>query len=150
MKKSLTEMTFMLLLLLLFVFCSFFTMTYCADFYQQLTLSQQQQNAVQVPYLYLFTRLHGQTPDNVEIRTVQDSECLVIREQVDQRRFETLIYAREGSLYELLMEEGRPVDLAYGERISAVQELHFELEQAMLQVHIGSDTLSIALKEAEG
>ena len=132
MKKSLTEMTFMLLLLLLFVFCSFFTMAYCADFYQQLTLSQQQQNAVQVPYLYLFTRLHGQTPDNVEIRTVQDSECLVIREQVDQ------------------MEEGRPVDLAYGERISAVQELHFELEQAMLQVHIGSDTLSIALKEAEG
>lgn len=59
MKRSVTEMVFMLLLLTLFVGCSFVTIERCASFYQRMLREQRQDDQVQLPYLVLFNRLQG-------------------------------------------------------------------------------------------
>ena len=108
MKRSVTEMVFMLLLLTLFVGCSFVTIERCASFYQRMLREQRQDDQVQLPYLVLFNRLQGVRGDQVRVQRIGDQECLMIREEIDGRTYETVFYVQEGQLMELLMGANRP------------------------------------------
>ena len=127
MKRSVTEMVFMLLLLTLFVGCSFVTIERCASFYQRMLREQRQDDQVQLPYLVL------------------------IREEIDGRTYETVFYVQEGQLMELLMGANRPLDLSAGEKLAASAPIRFELQGSSLQVQwqgeSGIATLSLELKE---
>lgn len=86
MKRSVTEMVFMLLLLTLFVGCSFVTIERCASFYQRMLREQRQDDQVQLPYLVLFNRLQGVRGDQVRVQRIGDQECLMIREELTDGR----------------------------------------------------------------
>ena len=151
MKRSVTEMVFMLLLLTLFVGCSFVTIERCASFYQRMLREQRQDDQVQLPYLVLFNRLQGVRGDQVRVQRIGDQECLMIREEIDGRTYETVFYVQEGQLMELLMGANRPLDLSAGEKLAASAPIRFELQGSSLQVQwqgeSGIATLSLELKE---
>lgn len=151
MKRPLTEMVFMLLLMLLFVGCAFVTIERCASFYQSMLREQQADDQVQLPYLVLFNRLQNVPADQVAVQEFAGTECLVIREEIDGRLYETLFYYQNGALMELLTGTDRERDLTAGEILAASKPLRFELENDRLQVRWQNDqgpsaALSLILK----
>ena len=142
MKRSVTEMVFMLLLLTLFVGCSFVTIERCASFYQRMLREQRQDDRVQLPYLVLFNRLQGVSSGQVRVQRIEDQECLVIREQIEDRTYETVFYVQAGQLMELL---------SAGERLAASDPIRFELQGSQLRLQwqreAGTAALSLELKE---
>ncbi|MFR9255498.1 MAG: hypothetical protein ACLVJ6_08360 [Merdibacter sp.] len=81
----------MLLLLTLFVGCSFVTIERCASFYQRMLREQRQDDRVQLPYLVLFNRLQGVSSGQVRVQRIEDQECLVIREQIEDRTYDGVL-----------------------------------------------------------
>ena len=151
MKRPLTEMVFMLLLMLLFVGCSFVTIERCASFYQSMLREQQADDQVQLPYLVLFNRLQNVPADQVTVREWAGTECLVIQEEIEGRTYETLFYYQNGALMELLTGTEHELNLTAGEILVSSQPLSFELESDRLQVRWQNDqgpsaTLSLILK----
>ena len=151
MKRSVTEMVFMLLLLTLFVGCSFVTIERCASFYQRMLREQRQYDRVQLPYLVMFNRLQGVSSGQVRVQRIEDQECLVIREQIEDRTYETVFYVQAGQLMELLRQADKPVDLSAGERLAASDPIRFELQGSQLRLQwqreAGTAALSLELKE---
>ena len=135
MKKSITEIVFTLLLLVLFVFCSFFTIVKSADFYQSMMRRQAQEDLVQLPYLYLFTRLE-QAEGEFSLETADNTDCLVLNENVDGTAYQTWIYYQDGALKELLVKAGREVSLKDGEVMTASSPFHLLEEDGILIVTI--------------
>lgn len=135
MKKSITEIVFTLLLLVLFVFCSFFTIVKSADFYQSMMRRQAQEDLVQLPYLYLFTRLE-QAEGKFSMEMADNTDCLVLNENVDGTAYQTWIYYRDGALKELLVKAGREVSLKDGEVMTASSPFHLREEDGILIVTI--------------
>ena len=134
MKRSVTEMVFMLLLLTLFVGCSFVTIERCASFYQRMLREQR-------PFKFF----------KVPVQRIEDQECLVIREQIEDRTYETVFYVQAGQLMELLRQADKPVDLSAGERLAASDPIRFELQGSQLRLQwqreAGTAARSLELKE---
>lgn len=151
MKKSMTEIVFTLLLLVLFVFCSFFTIVKSADFYQSMMRRQAAEDQVQLPYLYLFTRLE-QAEGNISLETVDNTDCLVLNESVDGTAYQTWIYYQDGALKELLVKAGRQVSLDEGEVMAVSRPFRLRQDGSTLIVTIEDDrgtdsVLRISTKE---
>ena len=106
---------------------------------------------MQLPYLVLFNRLQGVSSGQVRVERIEDQECLVIREQIEDRTYETVFYVQAGQLMELLRQADKPVDLSAGERLAASDPIRFELQGSQLRLQwqreAGTAALSLELKE---
>ena len=75
----------------------------------------------------------------------------MIREQIEDRTYETVFYVQAGQLMELLRQADKPVDLSAGERLAASDPIRFELQGSQLRLQWQRDAvtpaLSLQLKE---
>ena len=87
---------------------------------------------------YLATRVHqAENADAVSLRIGEDGGAvLCIRQTYGDEMYETLLYCREGWLFELFEESGADVDTFAGEKILPVESLAGSFDNGLLTLSI--------------
>ena len=87
---------------------------------------------------YLATRVHqAENADAVSLRIGEDGGAvLCIRQAYGDEMYETLLYCREGWLFELFEESGADVDTFAGEKILPVESLAGSYDNGLLTLSI--------------
>ncbi|MBQ3050657.1 MAG: DUF4860 domain-containing protein [Clostridia bacterium] len=87
---------------------------------------------------YLATRVHqAENADAVSLRIGEDGGAvLCIRQTYGDEMYETLLYCREGWLFELFEESGADVDTFAGEKILPVESLAGSYDNGLLTLSI--------------
>lgn len=137
MKKSMTEIVFMMLILILFLFCSFFTILKSADFYQSMQTSQQKQDQVSIPYLYLLNKLNQPSQNaTLSIQQIEGVDCLILEENLTSGTINTVIFYQDGMIYELLTRDREDIDLNKAEAMIRSYGLQMQVLKSNLQVSV--------------
>ena len=127
MRRSyMIEVIFNLLLIVLFVGCSFVILLLGASSYQRNTFANDRLEQLRLPLSYLTTKIHQSNGYAMEIMDIDHTEVLVIEEMIDQQSFCTAIYCYQGQLMELFAKKDQ-LDLTLGTPISALSSLDITL-----------------------
>lgn len=103
---------------------------------------------------YLSTRIHSaMNADSVSIVSVDGSDALRILESYDEESYQTLLYCKEGWLYELFTISDGEVDLEAGERILPAERIKGKIENGLLKINLtdenGEQSLLVSLRGGE-
>ena len=103
---------------------------------------------------YLSTRIHSAvSADAISLTEVDGLSVICLKEFYGDEEYQTLLYCRDGWLYELFMEVGFDVDPEAGERILPAERIEGTIENGLLTVRLtdnsGEQTIRIALKGKE-
>ena len=127
MRRSyMIEVIFNLLLIVLFVGCSFVILLLGASSYQRNTLANDRLEQLRLPLSYLTTKIHQSNGYTMEIVNIDNSEVLLIEETIDSEVYCTAIYGIDGQLMELFAKKDQ-IDLTLGTAISKVSSLDMSL-----------------------
>ena len=105
---------------------------------------------------YITTRVRqADARGMVSVRSEEGRTALVLSEEIEQERYETLVYSYDGYLRELFTEAGLGLDLEFGELILPIQEAVFADEgthmTAELTMADGSrQSMILALRSERG
>ena len=103
---------------------------------------------------YLSTRIHSAlNADSISIVSVDGSDALRILESYDEESYQTLLYCRDGWLYELFTTTEGDIDPEAGERILPADRIHGEIDSGLLKIDLtdgnGEQSLLISLRGGE-
>lgn len=100
---------------------------------------------------YISTRIHSAlNADAVSIMSVDGSDAIRISESYDGEEYQTLLYCREGWLYELFTTAEGDMDALAGERILLADSIHGTIENGLLRIRLkdanGEQVLLLSLR----
>ncbi len=103
---------------------------------------------------YLSTRIHSAAnADSISIVSVDGSDALRILESYDEESYQTLLYCRDGWLYELFTISDGEVDPEAGERILPAERIKGSIENGLLKINLtdenGEQSLLVSLRGGE-
>lgn len=103
---------------------------------------------------YLSTRIHSAvSADAISLTEVGGSHAIRMQEFYGDEEYQTLLYCREGWLYELFMEADADIEPEAGERILPAEKIEGTIEEGLLTVLLtdksGEQTIMIALRGEE-
>lgn len=95
-----------------------------ADVVQTLSERDRQSYDRRTALQYITTRVRqADERGMVSVRNEEETDVLVLGEDIEGYRYETLVYCYDGYLRELFVEAGLEMDLEFGELILPVQAL---------------------------
>ena len=93
--------------------------------------SYQRRTAVQ----YITTRVHqADAADSISVQKINDTDALVLSQEIDGIMYDTMVYCYEGYLMELFCERGLDLELEFGEQILPLDGLRADTEGDGLQI----------------
>lgn len=100
---------------------------------------------------YLTTRIHSAVnAEAVSVTSVDGSDAIRIMESYDDEEFQTLLYCREGWLYELFTMADGEVDPEAGERVLPADSIQGSITNDLLRIQLhdknGEQTVLVALR----
>ncbi len=104
---------------------------------------------------YLATRIHSAVnADAISLTEVEGSTAIRMTEYYGDEEYMTLLYCRDGWLYELFAESDIDIEPEAGEKILPAEKIDGEIENGLLTLHLkdssGEQTVRIALRRGEG
>ena len=103
-----------------------------------------------VVHQYIFNKVRSaDSMDAVSVRPFGSGTALYIRENVEGKDYNTVIYSDNGSLKEIYASAGVDVDPAFGEEIMKTGDVRFELDDSLLKVNISGQELYIDLSTGD-
>ncbi len=117
------ELLFSLLIFTVFVLGSFFILLFGANAYQSMVDSQLLQDENQMAIAYISTKIQ-QAPSSeaIELIDIDDVNCLVVEEVIDDVSYSSLVYYRDGALWELFTPTDR-IDIEHATKVLEVTQV---------------------------
>ena len=85
------------------------------------------------------------------VKTVEDTQVLELKQEMDGKNYVTWIYYRDGAVRELFTNEGSGLGLKDGLEIMECRELLFKEEDSVLEIQVtGTETNSLFLNIRSG
>ncbi|MDD3402352.1 MAG: DUF4860 domain-containing protein [Hespellia sp.] len=142
-KKHVIDFLFPIALLFVFAASSFVVIILAANIYSHTTTASSEHYDTRTPVSYVTEKirqadLHGQ----VSIGTFDGLESLVLSQQYGEKSYTTYIYAYDGTLMELFIQDGVQAKAKDGTEIMEVNVFHMEETRPGL--------LRISCESAEG
>lgn len=127
MRRSyVVEVLFTLILFTIFVLGAFFILLFGADGYRTMVVNAQAQEQIRISLAYVSTKVH-QAPSAkaVDIETINGFTCLTIEEIIEEKSYTTVIYHRDGALWELFTASDR-IQITDAEKIANIDRFNME------------------------
>ena len=127
-----------------------------ADAVQTLSERDRQSYDRRTALQYITTRVRqADARGMASVRSTDGFDVLVLGEEIEGDRYETLVYCYEGYLRELFIEAGLEMDLEFGELILPVQEMRLADEGTHIRAELTFDagerrSLILALRSERG
>ena len=156
MKKNHWSSVLVLLVFAAFGVCVLLVLLTGADIVKNLNARDQSSYDHRTIVQYITTRVRqADARGMVSVRSEEGRTALVLSEEIEQERYETLVYSYDGYLRELFTEAGLGLDLEFGEMILPIQEASFADEgthiTAELTMADGSrQSMILALRSERG
>ncbi len=118
MKKSNLGFLLVLLVFAVFMVSALLVLLTGADVVQGITQRDQKNYEQRTAVQYIATRVRqADQAGMISVRTTEAGDSLVLAEEIDGIRFETLVYCHDGYLRELFCASGYDPGAEFGERI---------------------------------
>ena len=96
--------------------------------YQNVVIANDNNFELRTSLSFVATKLRQtDTSDSIRIEELEGTRVLVMGEEIDGRQYETLIYFKEGVLYELFKEPDTQYNLDYGMEVMEIEDFSMEL-----------------------
>ena len=126
-KKNSMGGVLVLLVFAVFVVSVMLVLLTGADVVQKLNRRDRSSYEQRTLIQYLTTRIRqADARDMVSVRDFDGQDALVLSQDIEDVRYETLVYCWDGYLRELFIEEGLEIDAAFGEMILPAADVQFE------------------------
>lgn len=142
-KSHITDVLFVLCLLLVFAASALFVVVLGADAYKGISgnLSSNDNARSSIAYISEKVRQHD-AADAVALSSVEGQDALVLGQSAQGRAYETWIYVYDGQLYEVSVRQGARVQPGDGQAILPLQALDLYTPDER--------RLCIAVRDAQG
>lgn len=150
------DIIFILALLCIFAFGSFFMVIYGADIYKGIQEDIDSNFEFRTPLSYISTKVRQNDDRNAISLIEKDDVKALVLETIDSGEInQTWIYEYDHSLYEIYIAKGTPFQLSDGQAILPSYGLTFEMDDGILNVstkdHRGDTrSLSITFRTEQG
>lgn len=143
---KITPFLFSMVLLLLFVLCAVFTVLIGSQVYQNIRMRNQNAFYSDTALSFITNKVRQSDRSGcICIETRDSQEVLVLSCPIEDLQYETLLYARNGSLYELFTEVGSGLSLDAGTPVMDCAGISFSLSESSPE-----PLLTITLTEMDG
>ena len=134
-----------LILICLFAVCVFLVLATGAEIYKDISGVMDTQFGAQTAIGYTATKIrHFDTAGSITVGTLDDSDAIVLRENIEGIDYLTYLYSHEGYLCELFCEADSGLHPEDGQQIIAVDGFAFTLEDSMLHIVCTTNGSNIA------
>lgn len=135
MKKANLTGVLVLLVLAVFLVCALLVLLSGADILEKLTHRDQNSYLHRTAVQYVTMRVHqADEAGMVEVRQMEDRQVLVLAEDIDGCRYETLVYGYDGFLREMFCEANSGIPLEFGEEILPLKGFSARMDGATLEI----------------
>jgi hypothetical protein len=136
-KSSMLDTAVVLLLMGMFILLSIGVMVLGISVYNNTNKLSADNYAQRTVLSYIANQIRrGDVDGGVEVREIEGTSALVLRQDFGDSAYLTCLYAYDGELRELFTEEGFEQELASGVSIMPVKDLSFELRSGMIEVEV--------------
>ena len=142
-KHSAIDVVFSLLLVLLFVGCSFLLLIFGAKSYKTGIEEQNTREDTQIPFAYITTRIH-QARNASSVRLVENDGVDVL--VIDGDGFDTYIYEKDNALYELVKLDDSEIDLDSGTKLYSVDSFHISYDEGVYEICLNGVCKKVGVK----
>lgn len=151
-KGQTVNLLFTMILFLVFVLCALFTVLIGGKVYENINRRIQENYSGQVVLNYVANKVRqGDMAGSVTVKTVENTQVLELKQEMDGKNYVTWIYYRDGAVRELFTNEGSGLGLKDGLEIMECRELLFTEEDSVLEIQvIGAETNSLFLNIRSG
>lgn len=133
--RGLWQLLLLLALLFILMISAFILTLMGADIYKKIAQDMESNFQRRIPLSYITGKIRG--ADEGGQASIQDKEgveVLVLEENLEGIIYETWIYEWNGSLYEVLIEQGTPIDLKDGMSMIEIEGLKMqELQEGLFK-----------------
>lgn len=106
---------FTMLLFLVFVLCALFTVLIGGKVYENINVRMEENYTSRVVLGYVANKVRqGDRDGMVDVRLIEGTQVLELREQIGEQNYVTMIYYKDGSVRELFTTENSGLSLADG------------------------------------
>lgn len=132
-KQHITDIIFMLSLFCVFAVLALFVVVLGADVYKGISADMDQNDRARTSVAYLTEKMRqNDVPGGVAVDRMGGGDALVLKKNVGGKRYETWIFAADGSLRELTVAEGTQPTAEAGQEILDAASLKVIREEGNL------------------
>lgn len=137
MRKGNLTGVLVLLVLAVFLVCAMLVLLTGADIVQKLTRKDQENYLHRTAVQYVTMRVHqADEAGMVSVRRMEERDVLVLAEQIDGCRYETLVYYYDDHLREMFCQAGSGIPLEFGEQILELDGFTARMDGAQLDISL--------------
>ena len=137
MRKGNLTGVLVLLVLAVFLVCAMMVLLTGADIVEKLTRKDQETYLHRTAVQYVTMRVHqSDEAGMVSVRRMEDRDVLVLAEQIDGCRYETLVYYYDDHLREMFCQAGSEIPLEFGEQILELKGFTARMEGSQLNISL--------------
>ncbi|MDR2486919.1 MAG: DUF4860 domain-containing protein [Clostridiales Family XIII bacterium] len=135
-RKHAVNLMFTITLLGVFALSAIFVATMGARIYANSAEHMQANFDTRTSLVYIAEKIRQSAPPGYAIGSVDGQDALILREEVGEDTYETLIFVRDGKLRELVTAADADTSGMEGEAIMDLRELHLSEEGSTLRITI--------------
>ena len=148
------DFIFSMLLFLVFVLSALLTVLTGSRVYENITVRSDRNFSGSTALSYIANKIRqGDQAGMVDVKEVEGTQVLELRQQVGGTEYVTWIYWRDGSLKELFTDAGSGLGLADGLEILECEGISFSKEDNLLCISVqgeGGGSLELSLRSSSG
>ena len=129
-----------LILFLLFICCMFTVLLTGAKIYRTVSDVMEEQFSVTTCVNYISAKIrHYDVPNGVLVGIIDDSESLILQEEIDGEKYMTYLYCKDGNLMELFCAADADITGDGGESIMPLDALNISTEGSLISFSCESE-----------
>lgn len=126
---------FTMLLFLVFVLCALFTVLIGGKVYENISARMENNYTGSVALGYVANKVRqGDMADLVDVRTIEGTSVLELKQKIGEEIYVTQIYYKDGSVRELFTDTQSGLSLADGLPIIECGGMEFQMEDDMIKI----------------
>lgn len=146
---SLYEMVLVMGILTVFAVCSYTLLSVGTESFSSIQEKREQGSNTRLAMSYITMRVRqNDAAGQVSVRQILGSGALVITETYDDTDYETIVFFKDGALYEVFQEASIALEPAAGELITRVEAVYIsETEDGNINIQVidGQESLETSL-----
>lgn len=139
-KKHSINLVFTLALLGIFALSAVFVAVLGAQVYSRTAEKMDDNYNARTSLVYLTEKIRQSPGKNIEIKTVDGNEALVLNRDIDGKAYRSWIWSSDGKLREVLVPEGEKVKSTDGQEIMDINNFSLSVKGDLLEIVVFDKT----------
>ncbi len=139
-KNSIIDVTLVLTLFMVFTLCSLLVIVLGARVYKSTVGNIEQSFSSRTALTFVTKKIRQSAGEEIFLGVIEDTEAIIIREQIEEQDCITYLYYYDGYLYEQFALESANVSLESGQRLLSLEQFScVEMNHALTIEAVGKD-----------